>query len=167
MSDHRVYARHCGVADGDRLSIPLIKRCVKAALSLEGVDLPCEVSVLITDDPGISGINSEYRGVDEPTDVLSFPMQEFSSPGWSNPAVAVDPETELVPLGEIILSAERVIAQAREFGQPREKETAYLTIHSVLHLLGYDHVDEAGMKKQMRGREKQIMQFLRGTGGVI
>lgn len=167
MSEHRIYSRHCGVKAEYRLSIPLIKRCVRAALDLEGVDMPCEVSVLITDDSGISGINSEYRGIDKPTDVLSFPMQEFYPPGWTAPDHgAVDPETELLPLGEIILSAERVDKQAREYGQTRERETAYLTVHSVLHLLGYDHVDEADGKRLMRGREKQIMQYLRGTGGV-
>jgi len=123
------------------------------------VGLPCEVSVLVTDDKGISDINREYRGVEGPTDVLSFPMLEFSPPGWADPGVgAVDPESGLAPLGEIVLSAERVAAQALENGQSRERETAYLTVHSVLHLLGYDHIDEADGKRLMRGREIIIMQ---------
>ena len=164
---HRIYARHCGIEVKDRLPLPLIKRCIRATLDIEGVDIPCEVSVLITDDARICGINNEYRGIDEPTDVLSFPMFDFSPPGWTNPGASeADPETGLFPLGEIMLSAERIDKQAREYRQSRERETAYLTIHSTLHLLGYDHIDEADGKKLMRGREKQIMQFLRGTGGV-
>ena len=164
---HRVYARHCGIKAKDMLSIPLIKRCIRAALEIEGVDMLCEVSVLITDDAGIRVVNNEYRGIDEPTDVLSFPMLEFSSPGWTNPGAAeADPETGALPLGEIMISAERIDVQAREYGQSRERETAYLTVHATLHLLGYDHVDEGEGKRLMRGREKQIMQFLRGTGGV-
>jgi probable rRNA maturation factor len=158
MAIHKIYARHSGVRIEDRLSIPLIKRCVSAALCFEGVDLPCEVSVLITGDRGIREINREYRGVDKPTDVLSFPMQAFSPPGWAAPSPdATCPETGLIPLGEIILSAERVGSQACEYGQTRERETAYLAIHSVLHLLGYDHVDEAEEKKKMRNCEDAIM----------
>jgi len=158
MRSHKVYIRHSGVKDEDKLSIVLIRSCIKKTLNFEGVDMPCEVSVVITDDKTIRDINYEFRGVDKPTDVLSFPMFEFSPPGWTDPGSnALDPETGLVPLGEIILSAERVAAQANEYGQSLERETAYLTVHSVLHLLGYDHVDEAGEKKMMREREIEIM----------
>jgi len=161
MAGHKIYARHSGVMEGDRLPIALIKGAIKEALSSEGVDIPCEVSVLITNDNAISGINREFRGIDKPTDVLSFPMQpllpgEFS-PGRCEP----DPETGLVPLGEIILSAEHVRRQAHDYGHAREREAAYLTVHSVLHLLGYDHVDEAEGKRRMRVREDAIM---RGMG---
>jgi len=153
MIRHKIYARR--VAAGVRLSIPLIKRCICETLRLEGVDMPCEVSVLITDDAGIRGINHEFRGIDSPTDVLSFPVQEFIPGAFESGDV--DPETGLMPLGDIILSAERVDAQAREYGQSRERETAYLVIHSVLHLLGYDHVDEAEEKRKMRRREADIL----------
>jgi len=140
------------------LSIPLIKRCVLGVLHIERADAPCEVSVLITGDRGIQRINSEFRNIDEPTDVLSFPMQEFSSPGWAAiDREAADRETGLLPLGEIVLSAERVINQAREYGQSCERETAYLTAHAVLHILGYDHVDEAEGKKTMRERENSVL----------
>jgi len=116
------------------------------------------VSVLITDDHAIRGINNEFRGVDAPTDVLSFPMLVFSPPGWAAPDIgASDPETGLIPLGEIILSGRRVHEQAKVFGHSPERETAYLVVHSVLHLLGYDHLDEAEGKKEMRGREKEII----------
>ena len=155
---HKIYARHSGVAKPYRLSVPLIKRCIHEVLRFERADAPCEVSVLITDDRGIQKINREFRNIDEPTDVLSFPMQEISSPGWAAiDQEATDQETGLLPLGEIVLSAERVINQAREFGQSCERETAYLTAHAALHLLGYDHIDEAEGKKMMRERENSIL----------
>ena len=161
MIRHRIYARHGGVKAGERLSISVIKRCVLEALRSEGVDMACEVSVLITDDRGICELNHEFRGVDEPTDVLSFPLYEFSPPGWGSPgAGGVDPESGLLPLGEIVISAGRARRQAEELGNSLDEETAYLTIHSVLHLLGYDHVDEAEGKKRMRGREKAILRAL-------
>ena len=120
--------------------------------------MPCEVSVLITDDKSIQAINREFRGVDAPTDVLSFPMVVFPTPGWAAPdAQAIVTETGLLSLGDIVLSARRVAQQAREYAQSRERETAYLTVHSVLHLLGYDHVDEAEGKRDMREREEEIM----------
>ena len=158
MIKHKIYARHSMVERADRLPITLIKNCIRASLDSEGVDMPCEVSVLITDDRVIREINLEYRGIDKPTDVLSFPMVNFSLPGWDNTALdAADPETGLTPLGEIVISAQRVAAQAIEYNQTPERELMYLTIHSVLHLLGYDHADEAEGKKKMRKREEQIM----------
>jgi len=164
MTGHKTYARHSGVKTDNRLSIPLIKRCIIAVLCHEGVDCPCEVSVLITDDLTIRAINCEFRGVDAATDVLSFPMQEFSPPGWSPPSRgALDIDTGLLPLGEIVLSAQRVGAQALEYGHSRERETAYLTIHASLHLLGYDHVDEAEGKALMRAREEEILSVLSVT----
>jgi probable rRNA maturation factor len=152
MIRHKIYIRRIAAM---RLSIPLIKRCIRETLRLEGVDMPCEVSVLITDDAGIRGINREFREIDKPTDVLSFPAQELV-PGEFAPG-ETDLNTGLMPLGDIILSAQRVDAQAQEYGQSRERETAYLVIHSVLHLLGYDHVDEAAEKRRMRKREEEIL----------
>ena len=160
MIRHRIYARQSGVGAACKLSIPLIKRCIGTALRCEDVGLPCEVSVLITGDQGIRKINREFRGIDRPTDVLSFPMQEFPLPGWEACRHAADPETGLVPLGEIVLSAESVGRQANENCQTRERETVYLTVHSVLHLLGYDHTGEADDKKMMRARERAIMEEL-------
>ena len=161
---HKVFARHSQVKAADWLSIPLIKRCILTALEAEGMDSPCEVSVLVTDERSIRGINHEFRGINAPTDVLSFPMQERSSyehltlDGWANLDENLDPETGLLPLGEIVLSAERVDKQAREYGHSKDYETAYLTVHSTLHLLGYNHVDEAEDKKRMRERERAIME---------
>jgi len=158
MALHRIYARHSGVSAAERLQIPLIKHCVRTALLRENIDKPCEVSVLITGDQVLRWMNNEYLGIDKPTDVLSFPMQPSDGPGrvYTGPG-AVDPETGLIPLGEIVISAPRVITQAKENGHSREREAAYLTIHSLLHLIGYDHVDEAEGKKLMRKREKEIL----------
>ena len=152
----KVYACHRGVDKRVRLYIPLIKHCIRETLRLEGVDVPCEVSVLITDDTGIREMNREFRGLDEPTDVLSFPAWSLVPGGFSLSDCEIDPESGLLPLGDIVLSALRVDAQAREYGQSRERETAYLAVHSALHLLGYDHIDEAD-KKLMRTREKAIL----------
>lgn len=135
----------------------VIKKCVDAVLMAEGIDKPCYVSVLITDDNGIWKINREFRNVDRPTDVLSFPTQVLI-PGHFDPNMTdVDPDSGLLPLGDMVVSVERIRAQAKEYGHSERHELAYLTIHSVLHLLGYDHMDEGEQKKQMRKREKIIL----------
>ena len=158
MIKHQIYARHSGVPINSRLSIPLIKHCIRSALDIEKVDVPCEVSVYITSERGIRKLNSEFRGIDKPTDVLSFPMQEFSPPGWAKPGPEMlQPETGLLALGDIIISAARIEKQARENAQSIDRETAYLVIHSVLHLLGYDHKDDADGGTQMRDQEKRIL----------
>ena len=113
--------------------------------------------MLVTDDAGIQIINRESRELDKPTDVLSFPMFQLTA---GNPPTDwteyQDPATGMVPLGDMCISLERAIAQAREFGHSTRREVGYLTIHSMLHLLGYDHLDEGPMKKQMRSREEAI-----------
>lgn len=160
VTKHKIYVSQNGVEPGMRLPVKLIKSCIRTALRLENVDKPCEVSVLITDDAGIRELNHKFREIDKPTDVLSFPMFEFIPPGWKEEAAETDPETGLFPLGEIVLSAEQVSRQAAEFGQTTGREAAYLTVHSVLHLLGYDHIDEASGKRQMRERETDIIKAL-------
>ena len=137
----------------------LIRRTIRTALSAEGVTLPCEVDVLLTDDDGIHEINREMRQVDRPTDVLSFPEFELT-PGQLPGPEDADPGTGLIPLGDMVLSMERVAAQAREYGHSKRRELSYLVTHSVLHLLGYDHLDEGPMKAQMRAREEAIMALL-------
>ena len=134
-----------------------IRRCIAATLHAEGVEVPCEINVLITDDPGIRAINKASRQVDKATDVLSFPMFELT-PGqlpadWS---AYLDPMTGRCPLGDMAISLERARAQAAEFGHSARREVGYLTIHSMLHLLGYDHMDEGPQKKQMRAQEEAI-----------
>ena len=141
----------------------IINTCVHATLAAEGIHVPCEINVLITDDAGIRAINSESRHLDKATDVLSFPMFDLEA---GNPPTDwedyLDPGSELCPLGDMCISLERAIAQAKEFGHSVRREVGYLTIHSMLHLLGYDHVDEGPMKKQMRGREEAIASSIPG-----
>ena len=135
----------------------IIRTCINETLKAERISVPCEINVLVTNDEGIHIINKTSRDIDRPTDVLSFPMFEFK-PG-NPPSDWVDyqdPATGLVPLGDMCISLERAEAQAKEFGHSLRREVGYLTIHSMLHLLGYDHLDEAEMKQQMRGREEAI-----------
>ena len=135
----------------------IIQKCVEATLTAEGVTAPCEINVLVTNDRGIHAINKASRDIDRPTDVLSFPMFQLEA---GNPPTQwdayLDPETNLCPLGDMAISLERAIAQAKEFGHSTRREVGYLTIHSMLHLLGYDHLDEGPQKAQMRGREEEI-----------
>ncbi len=135
----------------------IIKKCIESTLAAENVTAACEINVLITNDRGIHAINKASRDIDRPTDVLSFPMFQLEA---GNPPAEweeyLDPETDLVPLGDMCISLERATAQAREFGHSVKREVGYLTIHSMLHLLGYDHLDEGPQKKQMRGREEAI-----------
>lgn len=142
-----------GINDSQRA---FIRKCIRTALETEGVDVACEVNVLITDDPGIRAVNREMRDVDKSTDVLSFPMFDLA-PGDKPSADWADPATGLVPLGDMMISWPHVTAQAKEYGHSNRRELGYLTVHSVLHLLGYDHLDEGPMKAQMRAREEAIL----------
>ena len=129
---------------------------VTIVMAAEGVDFPCEVDVLLTNDTNIHQINLDMREVDRATDVLSFPEFDLR-PGQLPGAEDADPGTGLVPLGDMVISMEHVAAQAKEYGHSNRRELAYLVVHSVLHLLGYDHLDEGPQKKQMRGREEAIL----------
>ena len=145
-----------GVNDSQRA---FIRKVIRTALAAEGVDFPCEVDVLFTDDEGIHQINLEQREVDRPTDVLSFPMFDLQ-PGEHPTQEDADPGDNLVPLGDMVISLERAKAQGEEYGHGTRREVAYLAVHSVLHLLGYDHVDEGPQKAQMREREEAILSRL-------
>ena len=134
----------------------LIRKVIRTALASEGVDFPCEVDVLVTNDAEIHALNRELRQVDRATDVLSFPAFDLT-PGALPGAEDIDPGTGLTPLGDMVLSMEHVVAQAREYGHSKRRELAYLVVHSVLHLLGYDHLDEGPQKRQMRRREEEIL----------
>ena len=134
-----------------------LKKCIRTALQMESVTVPCEINVLITDNAGIRTLNREYRQIDRETDVLSFPMFSFTPGQLPDLEPLTDPESKLLPLGDMAISMEKVRAQAEEFGHSNRRELGYLTVHSVLHLLGYDHVDEGEMKKQMRAREEAIL----------
>ena len=135
----------------------LIKAAANRALDAEKVDVNCIISVMLTDDQGIRQVNRDFRGIDRETDVLSFPLNELE-PGEFDPDVCErDLDTGAVLLGDMMISLPRCQEQGQEFGHGFEREIQYLTVHSVLHLLGYDHVDEGPMKAQMRAREKAIM----------
>lgn len=134
----------------------LLQEVIPTALSAEGVDLPCEINVLLTDDAGIHAINLEQRGVDAPTDVLSFPMFDLK-PGDKPSKADADPATHLIPLGDMVLNLDRVRSQGEEYGHGPRRECAYLAVHSILHLLGYDHMDDGPMKAQMWAREEIIL----------
>ena len=161
---HRIDIRRArrGIAGPEYNTV--IRKAVEAALRAEGIETPCCVSVLITDDEGIREINRDFRGVDKPTDVLSFPSMELTPGGFAFDPADVEPDTGLLPLGDMAVSAPRIRVQAEEFGNSESRELAYMTIHSVLHLLGYDHTDEGEQKKLMRSREKAILREA-GVGG--
>ena len=141
----------------------IIKKCIIETLNAENVPGPCELNVLVTNDSEIHAINKASRNIDKPTDVLSFPMFQLEAghlpSEWED---YLDPETGLCPLGDMAISLERAISQAKEFGHSTRREVGYLTIHSVLHLLGYDHLDEGVQKKQMREREEFIASRIYG-----
>ena len=135
----------------------VIRRCIEETLASEGITVGCEINVLVTNDRGIHAINLASRGVDKATDVLSFPMFQLTAGAlptqWDS---FIDPDTDLCPLGDMAISYERAAKQAKEFGHSLRREIGYLTIHSILHLLGYDHLDEGEEKAKMRHREEEI-----------
>ena len=163
--NHKITIRCQDVKAGFGLKHHL-RRCIRGALEAQGVHAPCEINVLLTNDSGIRKINRDCRATDAATDVLSFPMFELT-PGAFPEDVSdmLDPETGRLPLGDMCLSLERAGIQAREFGHSTRRETGYLTVHSVLHLLGYDHLDEGPQKAAMRAREEAILTALGITRG--
>ncbi len=133
----------------------LVRRAVEATLDYEQYGNPCEVSVTFTDNASIHELNKKYRGVDRPTDVLSFPLFDYD--GESEEPV-VD---ELIGmLGDVVLSLEQAKRQAEEYGHSFEREVAFLTVHSMLHLLGYDHETGEDDEADMRARQSEIMKRL-------
>ena len=154
---HQIIVRYTNRRDKNPALTVHLHRCITAALAAEGVNVPCEINVLVTDDEGIRAINNATRNIDSATDVLSFPMFQFT-PGAFPEDVSedIDPQTGLLPLGDMAISLERARDQAKRFGNTTRREIGYLTIHSILHLLGYDHIDEGEQKRQMRTREEII-----------
>ena len=148
----------------------LIREVCLEAFSSEGAPTDkASVNVLITGSEGIRELNRDYRGIDKPTDVLSFPNIEFERPSVfyipeENKADYTDPETGELILGDIILNADRIFSQAEEFGHSVKREMAFLTAHSCLHLCGYDHMtpDE---EKEMFSRQDKILDKLGITRG--
>ena len=147
------------VNDQDKLPVTyklkmLTRRAVETVLEHEQYNNPCEVSVTYTDNEQIHALNLQYREVDRPTDVLSFPLMDFS--GESEEPVADEP---VVSLGDIVISLEKAQEQANEYGHSIDREVAFLTVHSMLHLLGYDHMEE-DEERDMRARQRTVMELL-------
>ena len=130
----------------------LVRRCCNAVLKLEKFEGPAEISVTFTDNAGIRELNRQYRDKDIDTDVLSFPMGE-------NGVYDGDMETGAKILGDVVISMEKARDQAERFGHSFQREVGYLTAHSVLHLLGYDHIDNLE-KVRMREKEELVMEQL-------
>ena len=149
----------CGMTEDG--TAKLIRLAAKAAYARFDYPFDGQVTVTITDDEGIRKYNNEFRQIDKATDVLSFPLNDFyrSVPGEDMTELK-DPITCEVPLGDMIISVERAREQAKEYGHGMARECAYLTVHSMLHLLGYDHVDEAEEKAAMREKEEEILSVL-------
>ena len=133
----------------------LIRRSCNAVLDFEKLDGPAEISVTVEENNRIQELNLEYRNKDSATDVLSFPMGE-------NGEYDIDEDNGCKILGDIVISMERATEQAELYGHSLQREVAYLTVHSMLHLLGYDHLDEAEQKRQMRAREEAIAAGIHG-----
>lgn len=124
----------------------IVKDIINSAIDYMGCPYECEVNVIFTDNDGIKEVNNLHRGIDAPTDVLSFPMCEFKDIGnyndlENNPLEYFNQDTGELILGDIILNIDRIKSQAEEYGHTRRRETAFLVAHSMLHLFGYDHID--------------------------
>ena len=128
----------------------LVRRCCNAVLTFEGFTEPAEISVTFVDDERIHELNREYRNIDRSTDVLSFPLGE-------NGVYDKDLETGACLLGDIVISVETAIRQADEYGHSLQREIGFLTVHSMLHLLGYDHVDGGIEAVHMREKEEHVL----------
>ena len=142
-----------------------ITKVAEAAALSEECTFDCEVSVTLTDDEQIHALNKEHRGIDRPTDVLSFPLMDFDENGEAAECefdfeYDDDGESGCALLGDIVISMERAKAQAEEYGHSLIREVAFLTAHSMLHLFGYDHVDDAEGERIMFEKQENILSSL-------
>ena len=128
----------------------LVRRCCNAVLQCEAFDGDAEVSVTFTDDRRIRELNREYRNIDKATDVLSFPLSE-------NGEYDLNHDTGAKLLGDIVISMDHARAQSEEYGHSLEREIGFLTVHSMLHLLGYDHVNGGLEEVRMREKEETVL----------
>ncbi len=132
----------------------LVRRAVNQALRYEKFPCKAEISVTFTDNEGIHSLNLEHRGIDRPTDVLSFPLYDAGEIDGTD-------SDELIPLGDIVLSLEKATEQSKEYGHSFERETAFLCVHSVLHLLGYDHELGEEEEKDMFFRQEEVLKKMK------
>lgn len=138
----------------------LIEGAINATIGFEEIDFDFEVNVYIVDNQEIRKINKEFRGIDRETDVLSFPMIDFNTrEKYKVFESDKNPENNCVVLGDMVLSLEKAMEQANEYGHSFEREVAFLTVHSMLHLLGYDHEDE-DERRVMRDKEEKVLTLI-------
>lgn len=140
------------------------RQVIEACLDYEACPYEAEVNLLLTDNEQIRQINQEYRGIDTPTDVLSFPVVEYVTPGdFTNLEEAspdcFHPETGELLLGDIVISLERAKAQAEEYGHSLLRELAFLTAHSMFHLFGYDHMEDEE-QRVMEEKQNKVLELL-------
>lgn len=144
----------------------IAKEVVEAAIDYVSCPFECEVNLLLVDNAAIHQINKEQRNIDRPTDVLSFPMAEYSSPadftGMEDDPMLFDPENGEFLLGDIVVSMDKVKEQAESYGHSREREYAFLIAHSMLHLFGFDHMEEEE-RKDMEEKQEEILTKTRYT----
>lgn len=141
-----------------------VEQVAEAVLDMEGCPYEIQLNVLLTDNDGIHAYNKEYRNIDRETDVLSFPNLDFNAPGnfeipEDREADYFDPDTGELILGDIIISVDRVREQAESYGHSQKREFAFLVAHSMLHLCGYDHMEE-GEAKVMEAKQEQVLASL-------
>jgi len=145
-----VKQKHIKLPAGTKL---LIRKACTATLEFESFEGPAEIDVSIVNDEAIKEMNLQFRNIDSSTDVLSFPLGE-------NSEYDINPETGAKMLGDVVISADTAVAQAELYGHGLEREIAFLTVHSVLHLLGYDHVNGGLEKTVMREKEEAVLDAL-------
>lgn len=131
----------------------LIRKSCNATLKLEGLDAPSEVDVTLVNDEEIKEMNTQYRNIDSATDVLSFPLGEDGK-------FDKNPENGSLMLGDIVISVDHALSQANLYGHGIEREIAFLTVHSMLHLLGYDHEQGGLPQMTMREKEENVLEAL-------
>ncbi len=140
---------------------PAARTVIEKALEYEGCPFEAEVNLLLTTDEEIHTMNREFRQIDAPTDVLSFPMLEYQNPGdfsgFEEEEDSFDPESGELLLGDIVISKDKVLRQAEEYGHSRERELGFLVAHSMLHLIGYDHMEEEE-RAIMEQRQREILE---------
>lgn len=146
--------------------LSLAKKVIEHILQKEGCPFDCEVNLTMTDNDGIQAVNKEFRDMDKPTDVLSFPNCDFDTPGefsqFRDEDVYFDcfnPENDYFVLGDIMISRDKMLAQAEEYGHGVTREYAFLIAHSVLHLIGYDHMEEEEAK-HMEAKQNEYLNDL-------
>lgn len=148
----------------DEELIKLLEKTVIESIELSGINTGCEISITLMDDVKIKEINKEYRNIDSATDVLSFPIVEMNEGVILSIEGDIDCDENLLLLGDIVISLERAVKQAEEYGHSFTREVAFLATHGIFHLLGYDHMNEEQERKMLEKQEEvlAVMGLARG-----